>query len=59
VVDARLHPADVVSHDEQNVGFLVLRKRWGSHQRKSDKKRSKGHYNNPSFQLHSTILSKD
>ncbi len=24
VVDARLHPADVVSHDEQNVGFLVL-----------------------------------
>ena len=25
VVDARLHPADVVAHDEQDVGFLVLR----------------------------------
>ena len=24
VVDARLHPADVVAHDEENVGFLVL-----------------------------------
>ena len=25
VIAARLHPADVVAHDEQDVGFLVLR----------------------------------
>ena len=25
VVDARLHHADVISHDEHDVGFLVLR----------------------------------
>jgi len=24
MVDARLHPADVVAHDEENVGFLPL-----------------------------------
>ena len=24
VVDARLHPADVVSHDEQDIGLLLL-----------------------------------
>ena len=24
VVDARLHPADVVTHDEQDVGFLLF-----------------------------------
>jgi hypothetical protein len=23
VVDARLHPADIIAHDEQDVGFLV------------------------------------
>ena len=27
VIEARLHPADVVAHDEQDVGFLVLRLR--------------------------------
>jgi hypothetical protein len=25
VVDARLHPADVIAHDEQDIRFLVLR----------------------------------
>ena len=25
VIAARLHPADVIAHDEQDVGFLVLR----------------------------------
>jgi hypothetical protein len=25
VVDARLHPADVIAPDEQDIGFLVLR----------------------------------
>ena len=25
VVDARLHPADVVAHDEQDVGLVLLR----------------------------------
>ena len=24
VIDARLHPADVVAHDEEDVGFLCL-----------------------------------
>jgi hypothetical protein len=26
MVDARLHPADVVAHDEKDVGFLLLRR---------------------------------
>ena len=30
MVDARLHPADVVAHDEQDVGLLLLR-RGGRH----------------------------
>ena len=25
VITTRLHPADVITHDEQDVGFLVLR----------------------------------
>ena len=25
VITTRLHPADVIAHDEQDVGFLVLR----------------------------------
>ena len=25
VIATRLHPADVIAHDEQDVGFLVLR----------------------------------
>src|SRR2546430_6496391 len=25
VIATRLHPADIISHDEQDVGFLVLR----------------------------------
>ena len=29
MVDARLHPADVVTHDEQDVGFLRLLRRCG------------------------------
>jgi hypothetical protein len=29
VVDARLHPADVVAHDEQDVGLLLRRLRNG------------------------------
>ena len=28
MVDARLHPADVVAHDEENIGLIRLRKRW-------------------------------
>jgi hypothetical protein len=29
VVDARLHDADVIAHDEQDIRFLVLRLGWG------------------------------
>ena len=25
MIDARLHPADIIAHDEQDVGFLVRR----------------------------------
>ena len=25
MIAARLHPADVIAHDEQDIGFLVLR----------------------------------
>ena len=34
MVDARLHPADVVAHDEEDVGLLLLREGWhgGRHQ---------------------------
>jgi hypothetical protein len=30
VVDARLHPADVVAHDEEDVGLLLLLRLRGS-----------------------------
>ena len=31
MVDVRLHPADVVTHDEENVGLLLLlRGCWGA-----------------------------
>ena len=33
VVDARLHPADVVAHDEQDVGLLLLGGRRSGHNR--------------------------
>ena len=34
VVDVRLHPADVVAHDEENVGLLLLlRGCWRAHHR--------------------------
>jgi hypothetical protein len=39
VVDARLHPADVISHDEQDIGFLVLRLAGSDHA----EKRSRGY----------------
>ena len=29
VIDARLHPADVIAHDEKNVGLLLLLSRCG------------------------------
>ena len=29
VIDARLHPADVITHDEEDVGFLCLLPRRG------------------------------
>ena len=53
VVDARLHPADVVAHDEQDVGFL-LRRRRTCHQRQSDKE--SGNIKQ-TFPLHSILLS--
>ena len=28
MIAARLHPADVIAHDEQDIGFLVLRLGW-------------------------------
>src|SRR5262249_22016034 len=28
VIDARLHPADVITHDEENVGLLLLLRGW-------------------------------
>src|SRR5215467_11466228 len=32
VVDARLHPADIIAHDEEDVGLLLLlRSRWYAH----------------------------
>src|SRR5262245_41177160 len=31
MVDARLHPADVVAHDEENVRFLLLLRGCGQH----------------------------
>jgi len=39
MVDARLHPADVISHDEQDVWFLVLRPDWNDRA----EKRSRGY----------------
>jgi hypothetical protein len=24
MIDARLHPADIITHDEEDVGFLLL-----------------------------------
>ena len=28
VIDARLHPADVIAHDEHDIRFLLLRRNW-------------------------------
>src|SRR5260370_18528053 len=28
MIAARLHPADIIAHDEEDVGFLVLRLSW-------------------------------
>jgi hypothetical protein len=39
VIATRLHPADIIAHDEQDVGFLVLRLGW----RDSAEKRSRGY----------------
>jgi hypothetical protein len=39
MIAARLHPADVIAHDEQDVGFLVLRLGWND----GAEKRSRGH----------------
>jgi hypothetical protein len=39
VIAARLHPADVIAHDEQDVGFLVLRLSWSDYA----EKRSRGY----------------
>ena len=49
MVDARLHPADVVAHDEEDVGFLLLRgcrracHRHGSKQRQQTEPDAPGH----------------
>ena len=45
VIDARLHPADVVAHDEQDVGLVLLRDRslrWQSEAKYRCHKRSSG-----------------
>jgi hypothetical protein len=39
VITARLHPADVISHDEQDVWLLVLRLDWNDRA----EKRSRGY----------------
>ncbi len=52
MVDARLHPADVVSHDEKNVRLLILRKCWAGHQCQCDKEHGKGHYDSSLFSHH-------
>jgi hypothetical protein len=39
VVDARLHPADVIPHDEEDVGLLLLRRSRRDHRRHSSEKR--------------------
>ena len=31
MIDARLHPADIIAHDEQDIWFLVLRLGWRNH----------------------------
>ena len=39
MITARLHPADIIAHDEQDIGFLVLRLSWSDRA----KKRSRGY----------------
>ena len=29
MIDARLHPADVITHDEEDIGLGLLLRRWG------------------------------
>ena len=39
VIDARLHPADVVAHDEEDVGLLLRRRLYARHsQRRGNSK---------------------
>ena len=39
MIAARLHPADIIAHDEQDIGFLVLRLGWSDRA----EKRSRGY----------------
>ena len=41
MIDARLHPADVVAHDEQDVGLLLRQCRLRREQREQRAQRSK------------------
>jgi hypothetical protein len=39
MIATRLHYADIIAHDEQDIWFLVLRLGWGDHAQK----RSRGY----------------
>ena len=42
VVNARIEPTDIIAHDDENVGFLLLRLRFGESERGKRKRQSDG-----------------